>query len=178
MSIISSSASTTFNLVFLRISRHSFRRPDRILYARNFLTMTDGPASESRPITVPEGYTLHRENTSHVILPNDNGAFLNPVQEFNRDLSVACIRIWSEELNRTKEAKWKQHQEKRTKNSEKRLKCTATGASLIDYHLSYSLAAGDGVAAGAIKAESSKNAKDTEVYSKAHYTKRFHPWIV
>lgn len=58
---------------------------------------------------------LHTENTSHILISSKEEAFLNPVQEFNRDLSVACIRVWSEELNREKEAKWKQAQERRAK---------------------------------------------------------------
>jgi tRNA (guanine26-N2/guanine27-N2)-dimethyltransferase len=64
-------------------------------------------------ITVPEGFTLHTENTSHILLPSNNEAFLNPVQEFNRDLSVAAIRVWSEGLNKTKEERWRQAREKR-----------------------------------------------------------------
>lgn len=66
-------------------------------------------------ITVPEGFTLHTENTSHILISSKEEAFLNPVQEFNRDLSVACIRVWSEELNREKETKWKEAQERRAK---------------------------------------------------------------
>ncbi|KAG2157148.1 tRNA methyltransferase [Suillus clintonianus] len=69
----------------------------------------------SSSITVPEGFTLHTENTSHILISSKEEAFLNPVQEFNRDLSVACIRVWSEESNREKEAKWKQAQERRAK---------------------------------------------------------------
>ncbi|KAG1756727.1 tRNA methyltransferase [Suillus paluster] len=69
----------------------------------------------SSSITVPEGFTLHTENTSHILISSKEEAFLNPVQEFNRDLSVACIRVWSEELNREKEAKWRQAQERRAK---------------------------------------------------------------
>ncbi|KAG0707709.1 tRNA methyltransferase [Suillus ampliporus] len=69
----------------------------------------------SSSITVPEGFTLHTENTSHILISSKEEAFLNPVQEFNRDLSVACIRVWSEELNREKEAKWKQVMERRAK---------------------------------------------------------------
>lgn len=61
---------------------------------------------------VPEGFRLHTENTSHILL-SENEAFLNPVQEFNRDLSVACIRVWSEELNRTKEERWRKAQLKK-----------------------------------------------------------------
>ena len=67
---------------------------------------------------VPEGYVLHTENTSHILL-DANAAFLNPVQEFNRDLSVASIRVWSEELNREKEARWRQKLERRQKPKEK-----------------------------------------------------------
>ena len=70
-------------------------------------------------ITVPEGFTLHTENTSHILLPSNNEAFLNPVQEFNRDLSVAAIRVWSEELNKKKEDRWRQAREKRQKKAGK-----------------------------------------------------------
>jgi tRNA (guanine26-N2/guanine27-N2)-dimethyltransferase len=77
-------------------------------------------AIPSRPsFTVPDGFTLHTENTSHILLPSNNEAFLNPVQEFNRDLSVAAIRIWSEELNRTKQERWKQSRERKLKKAEK-----------------------------------------------------------
>jgi tRNA (guanine26-N2/guanine27-N2)-dimethyltransferase len=66
-------------------------------------------------ITVPDGFALHTENTSHILLPTSNEAFLNPVQEFNRDMSVACITVWSEELNRFKEERWRQTQERHEK---------------------------------------------------------------
>ena len=65
------------------------------------------------PIVVPEGFTLHTENTSHILLPSTNEAFLNPIQEFNRDLSVAAIRVWSEELNQIKEQRWRQAQQRK-----------------------------------------------------------------
>jgi tRNA (guanine26-N2/guanine27-N2)-dimethyltransferase len=63
-------------------------------------------------IEIPPGFRLHTENTSHILLSSDE-AFLNPVQEFNRDLSVACIRVWSEELNSVKEGKWRKAQAKK-----------------------------------------------------------------
>lgn len=57
--------------------------------------------------TVPEGFTLHKENTSAILLPAaGNDTFLNPVQEFNRDLSVACIRTWGAAATAEKERKW------------------------------------------------------------------------
>lgn len=77
---------------------------------RRWVNMSAQPA-----ITIPDGFTLHTENTSHILLPSTNETFLNPIQEFNRDLSVACITTWSEARNRTKEAKWKLQQEKRAK---------------------------------------------------------------
>lgn len=63
-------------------------------------------------ITIPEGYKLHTENTSHILLPSTNDAFLNPIQEFNRDLSVACIRTWSQQLDQAKKAKWEKRKAK------------------------------------------------------------------
>ncbi|KAG7452487.1 N2,N2-dimethylguanosine tRNA methyltransferase [Guyanagaster necrorhizus] len=86
--------------------------------------------STAPSIVVPDGFTLHTENTSHLLL-SSNEAFLNPVQEFNRDLSVACIRIWSEELNLLKETRWKLGQEKKANkaNARKRQK-VENGASV------------------------------------------------
>ncbi|KAH7926309.1 N2,N2-dimethylguanosine tRNA methyltransferase [Leucogyrophana mollusca] len=72
-------------------------------------------ASGSSSITIPEGFTLHTENTSHILISSKDEAFLNPVQEFNRDLSVACIRVWSEESDKDKETKWRQAQDKKAK---------------------------------------------------------------
>lgn len=69
-------------------------------------------AEPSSTLAVPEGYTLHTENSSHILLPKDNGAFLNPVQEFNRDLSVACITVWGEQMNELKRQKWEQKAQK------------------------------------------------------------------
>jgi tRNA G26 N,N-dimethylase Trm1 len=94
-------------------------RPLRLKTATGFCTVSCRLASmATAPITIPDGYTLHTENTSHVLLPSTNEAFLNPVQEFNRDLSVACIRTWSEELDKAKETKWMQTQQKRLKIAE------------------------------------------------------------
>jgi tRNA (guanine26-N2/guanine27-N2)-dimethyltransferase len=80
-------------------------------------------------ITIPDGYTLHTENTSHILLPSTNEAFLNPIQEFNRDVSVACITTWSEELDKVKEAKWQSRRSKKTTDV-KRLKSECAAAIL------------------------------------------------
>ena len=75
-------------------------------------------ASASSSFTVPEGFTLHKENRSAILLPASNDAFLNPVQEFNRDLSVACIRTWGDLMNEEKEKKWRQTLARRAKKAE------------------------------------------------------------
>ncbi|KAF9264645.1 N2,N2-dimethylguanosine tRNA methyltransferase [Marasmius fiardii PR-910] len=69
---------------------------------------TDATAS----IVVPEGFKLYTENNSHILLASDE-AFLNPVQEFNRDLSVACINVWSEQVSKAKEERWKKQAQRK-----------------------------------------------------------------
>ncbi|KDR81650.1 hypothetical protein GALMADRAFT_89844 [Galerina marginata CBS 339.88] len=77
-------------------------------------------------IDIPDGFRLHTENTSRILL-SANEAFLNPVQEFNRDTSIACIRVWSEELNRTKEERWwKTQQKKNQKRATKKTPANST----------------------------------------------------
>jgi tRNA (guanine26-N2/guanine27-N2)-dimethyltransferase len=73
--------------------------------------MATEKATPATTIEVPPGFKLHTENTSHILLPDNNEAFLNPVQEFNRDLSVACIRTWAAEQGKMQESKWLQRQE-------------------------------------------------------------------
>ncbi|KAH9952240.1 N2,N2-dimethylguanosine tRNA methyltransferase [Amylocystis lapponica] len=102
-------------------------------------------SEESLPITIPEGYTLHTENTSRILLPPNNEAFLNPVQEFNRDLSVACIRTWSELLNNEKEQRWRQGQERRARRAEgaPQAKRTKTSAGVDTVKTEEELPSGD-----------------------------------
>jgi tRNA (guanine26-N2/guanine27-N2)-dimethyltransferase len=77
-------------------------------------------------ITVPPGYKLHTENSAHILLPDTDDAFLNPVQEFNRDLSVASIRVWAEQRDAIKKEKWLERQEGKqdSKSFSKRRKCS------------------------------------------------------
>jgi len=125
MRVLSVTSVTTLRQALLR-RPHSPITPacKYCLYIRHAstLVMPEPSPHQQSTIEVPPGFTLHSENTTHILLPSDNGAFLNPVQEFNRDLSVACIRVWSEEWNRAKEVKWRAVQEKKAKKPEKRLK--------------------------------------------------------
>lgn len=70
-------------------------------------------------ILVPEGFSLYTENNAHILISSKDEAFLNPVQEFNRDMSVACIRVWSEEMDREKEDKFRRAEERRAKRLER-----------------------------------------------------------
>lgn len=65
-------------------------------------------------VTIPNGFRVHTENGAKLLLPEANQVFLNPVQEFNRDLSVAAIRVWSEQLNEIKRQKWENKQKMKT----------------------------------------------------------------
>ena len=48
------------------------------------------------PDGVPSTHKEHTESRTTILLPNDHSAFLNPPQQFNRDMSVAVIRAWNE----------------------------------------------------------------------------------
>lgn len=41
-------------------------------------------------------YTPVTEGKATILFPKGNEVFYNPVQEFNRDMSIAAIRTWSE----------------------------------------------------------------------------------
>ena len=87
---------------------------------RNLIQASTSVMENDSNISIPLGFTLHSENNSHILLPPSNEAFLNPVQEFNRDTSVACIRVWSEELNKAKEARWRKPRKPNAKKPDKK----------------------------------------------------------
>lgn len=69
--------------------------------------------------TVPEGFVVHTESTTSILFaapPSSTGGspsgtapvFLNPVQEYNRDLSVVAIRTWSETRQAEKRQYWEE----------------------------------------------------------------------
>ena len=108
-------------LLILRLQRPCVHNYPFIKFSMSTSTATASNVSPPKPastpssstsaqVTIPEipdGYTIFTENTASILLPSTDEAFLNPVQEFNRDMSVACIRVWSDELNQAKEERWK-----------------------------------------------------------------------
>lgn len=116
-------ALVTVSVIFLPVSRplcQTLSAISRHLRYSSVLRvgMSANATTASPPFAVPEGFSVHSENSAHILLPNDNGAFLNPVQEFNRDLSVACIRTWGDQMNETRKKKWEIAQEKKAKRDE------------------------------------------------------------
>lgn len=57
-------------------------------------------------ITLGEHESAFRENSATIVMPSAEAAFLNPVQEFNRDLSTLAIRTWSERIDAEKKARF------------------------------------------------------------------------
>lgn len=47
-------------------------------------------------------YNTVTEGKATILFPKKNEVFYNPVQQFNRDMSIAAIRTWSEIYNQEK----------------------------------------------------------------------------
>ena len=71
---------------------------------------------------MPKGFKLYTENSAKLLLPDTADAFLNPVQEFNRDLSVAVITAFSEARVRDRERAFITKQAKRANRGEPKKK--------------------------------------------------------
>ncbi|KAG8816924.1 RNA methyltransferase tRNA(m5U54)methyltransferase [Serendipita sp. 399] len=101
-------------------------------------------------ITVPKGFKLHTENSAHILLPDTNDAFLNPIQEFNRDLSVACIRVWAEEKEEQRRQKrlLRRQKEEAKGNTSKRQKCVCEMSKITENRLKVPIVNEDGEDAG------------------------------
>ncbi|KAK4685606.1 tRNA (guanine26-N2/guanine27-N2)-dimethyltransferase, partial [Tremellales sp. Uapishka_1] len=83
------------------------------------MTATQPPYTFPLPGGIPENHHPHTEGTTTILVPDENLAFLNPVQQYNRDLSVACIRAWNEMRKEELEAKWRARIEKVGKGKSK-----------------------------------------------------------
>lgn len=68
---------------------------------------TSIPYTVPLPGGIPDTHRPHTERTTTILIPKDDSAFLNPVQEYNRDLSVSVIRAWNEERKEKLEARWR-----------------------------------------------------------------------
>ncbi|KAE8216119.1 hypothetical protein CF327_g677 [Tilletia walkeri] len=73
----------------------------------------DPDLARASGIHLRKGESAFRENSSTIILPSKDAAFLNPVQEFNRDLSTLVIRTWGAKNDEEKRKKWEERRAKR-----------------------------------------------------------------
>ncbi|XP_035695287.1 tRNA (guanine(26)-N(2))-dimethyltransferase-like [Branchiostoma floridae] len=60
-------------------------------------TDTNGTGQSDQTAVSPSDYTIVKEGKAEILFPNKNKVFYNPVQEFNRDLTVAVISLFAEE---------------------------------------------------------------------------------
>ena len=65
-------------------------------------TGKSAPTAEAEMGDTVDGFLVKRENSTRILVPEEAVAFFNPVQEFNRDLSVACSRVWAERAERAR----------------------------------------------------------------------------
>ncbi|PLW07282.1 hypothetical protein PCANC_23867 [Puccinia coronata f. sp. avenae] len=115
----------TNQLRILRTSRISDRKLGHetnrhLIIQRRHMSTTTNMKTFPAP---PTGYTAHQEASTQILIKCVDSeqqpaeAFINPVQEYNRDLSVAAIRAWSSLRNEELESKSlnrrKQQQQKR-----------------------------------------------------------------
>jgi hypothetical protein len=62
---------------------------------------------------IPQGFQRHTERRATILIPTDApDAFINPIQEYNRDLSVACIKQWATEREGKMRGKWVEKHER------------------------------------------------------------------
>ena len=71
------------------------------------------------PGGIPSTHKEHTESRTTILLPKDQSAFLNPPQQFNRDLSVAVIRAWNERRIEDAKSRWEAKQARKGKKGKK-----------------------------------------------------------
>lgn len=72
-------------------------------------------ASDVEPTKANEKATPVTEGSATILFPSANDVFYNPVQQFNRDLSVLGIRAWSKQYISARRVKLSQQNQRRNK---------------------------------------------------------------
>ncbi|GHJ86737.1 hypothetical protein NliqN6_3139 [Naganishia liquefaciens] len=71
------------------------------------------PVMPESSTPIPDGFQRHTERAATILIPVDApDAFINPIQEYNRDLSVACIKQWATQREAKLRAKWTEKHER------------------------------------------------------------------
>ncbi|KAF9914154.1 RNA methyltransferase tRNA(m5U54)methyltransferase [Lobosporangium transversale] len=88
-------------------------------YATVPLTKHHGMADmDSAP--APAGFTKVTEGKATILFPDTNEVFYNPIQQFNRDISIAAIRTWDEIFQEERAAKRAEKQARKEAAAAKR----------------------------------------------------------
>lgn len=95
----------------------TFRLRNRLVCTQRRMSTTAHDIDITQYNTVTEGKAT-------ILFPKHNEVFYNPVQQFNRDMSIAAIRTWSEIYNNEKaERIEKKLSRKKGKDYRKRRRC-------------------------------------------------------
>ncbi|KAF8928341.1 RNA methyltransferase tRNA(m5U54)methyltransferase [Dissophora ornata] len=68
----------------------------------------------------PAGFKKVTEGKATILFPDTNEVFYNPIQEFNRDISIAAIRTWDEIFQEERSARRAEKNARREANAAKR----------------------------------------------------------
>ncbi|XP_002736321.2 tRNA (guanine(26)-N(2))-dimethyltransferase-like [Saccoglossus kowalevskii] len=100
----------SYKKVFSKLSRILQKVPERKM-------ATQSP--ETQTINGKEYYTV-TEGKAEILFPSSNEVFYNPVQEFNRDLTIAVIGLYAEEFLKTQDiqVKYPGDKDEETQNKE------------------------------------------------------------
>ena len=97
------------------------RAEKRLLRCFSTSSITMAPRAVALPREVCDALGLKpdesafREGSATIVLPSKEAAFLNPVQEFNRDLSTLAIRAWGDLRNEEKRDKFEKTAQRRAR---------------------------------------------------------------
>ncbi|KAF9158511.1 RNA methyltransferase tRNA(m5U54)methyltransferase [Mortierella sp. AD010] len=77
-------------------------------------------ADNKEDTPAPAGFKKVTEGKATILFPDTNEVFYNPIQEFNRDTSIAAIRTWDEIFQEERSAKIAEKRARREANAAKR----------------------------------------------------------
>jgi hypothetical protein len=101
------------------LGRAAFLRPRTLSSGQATLGTHRRTMSTSSPALNPKTHRAHTESTTTIHLSLDDTAFLNPVQQFNRDLSISCIRAWGDLRREEAQVKFDRKQKNREEREKK-----------------------------------------------------------
>ncbi|KAG0258329.1 RNA methyltransferase tRNA(m5U54)methyltransferase [Mortierella polycephala] len=75
---------------------------------------------QQQDMPAPKGFKKVTEGKATILFPDTNEVFYNPIQEFNRDISIAAIRTWDEIFQEERAVKLAEKKARREANAAKR----------------------------------------------------------